>query len=264
MSAATASGAAAEGGVPERKQAGDRSSAVVLRSRASASPFRLPTRTATSTSNGSSLSKPAGKPELDGTGILDPVALTLDERQAPREMLEVVAPQFQLPSSYQPSRAAPFQQHFVSYLISSLRSPLLYQAHRQSWAFELPTLLTSGGPTTVYSIRAAAMAFYGNLAGDESIQTDACRWYAMGLTSQRSLLQTGRPKRMPTMEEIFAPIMFSMFEVVVCTDPNGWIHHLSAAGRMLEMRGPENCRDGIVHMLFRTVRLSSVRLPSIF
>ncbi|KAH0543888.1 hypothetical protein FGG08_001789 [Glutinoglossum americanum] len=264
--ATTSPSVAAEGSVPDKQKAKGKPSAAVLCGGAGISSSRLPIRTATGPSG------PANETELDGVGNFGPVALTADRRKRRSETLGIAAHQFQLPSSYQPSRAAAFQQHFVSHLISSL-SGGLHQTRLRYWTFELPTLLTSAGPATIYSIRAAAMAFYGILAGDESIQADACRWYAMGLTCQRSLLQkcaTDGPMEMPTMEEIFAPIMFSIFEVVTCTVPNGWIHHLSAAGRMLEMRGPENCQDGTIHTLFRTVRLGSVfitvttEVPSIF
>jgi hypothetical protein len=254
----------AESGAPDGEEANSKPSTIDLRRSASTSPFRLPIRTASGSNDTNS--GPTNEPKPDGVGNCGPVSLAGDRREKHSETLEIAEHQFQLPSSYQPSRAAAFQQHFVSHLISSLRSALLYRTKLRSWAFELPTILASAGPTTMYSIRAAAMAYYGILTSDESIQTDACRWYAMGLTCQRSFLQKcaiRRPVEMPTAGDICAPVMFSIFEVVVCTAPSGWIHHLSAAGRMLEMRGPENCRDGTAHMLFRTVRVSSVRLRNI-
>src|SRR5579862_7674780 len=142
MTSATASGPS-EGGVSERKRPEGRSSAVALRSRTSASPFRPPIPTTSGTSSGTIHGMPTSESEPDSTAILDPVSLTLDERRGPSEILGVIASQFQLPSLYQPSRAAAFQQHFVSYLISSLRSPLLYQTNSRSWPFLVPTLLTS-------------------------------------------------------------------------------------------------------------------------
>ncbi|KAH0548214.1 hypothetical protein GP486_008070 [Trichoglossum hirsutum] len=262
----------AESSAPDRREANSKPLATNLRGGASTPPSQLPIRTAGG-SKGRGLSKPTVPPGLDDAGNFDLVAPAGDKGKGRSEALETAGHQLQLPSSYQPSRAAAFQQHFVSYLISSLSSPLLHKTQLRSWAIELPEILNAAGPTTIYSVRAAAMALYGIRSGDKSIQTDSCRWYAMGLSCQRSLLQksaTDCPAEMPTAEEICAPIMLSLFEVAVCTAPAGWIHHLSAATRMLEMRGPENCREGTVHTLFRTLRISSVFItvtteaPSVF
>lgn len=130
------------------------------------------------------------------------------------------------------------------------------------WYWELPTIVAASQcPAVLHSVRAASMLHYGVLSKDISVQTEACQWYAKGLNSQRRSLELGSSKTravMPRDEDVLSPVMLALFELVAVTIPLGWIQHILAATNMLIMRGPENCQSGLVHMLFRTMRMTVV------
>ncbi|OQD89665.1 hypothetical protein PENANT_c002G03202 [Penicillium antarcticum] len=49
--------------------------------------------------------------------------------------------------------------------------------------------------------------------------------------------------------------MLIHFEHIAGTSEDAWIQHLQGAAKMLEATGPELCRDGFLHQLFRHLRL---------
>ncbi|KAK3170140.1 hypothetical protein OEA41_009526 [Lepraria neglecta] len=122
------------------------------------------------------------------------------------------------------------------------------------------------------------MAHYGKKTGDVSIQVEACRWYDKGLESQRlesqrtqlQLLHGDSVHQRLDAVTISAPLMFSVFESMMSTSFAAWSQHVKAAGKMIEMRGPENCQSGLIHHLFRTVRIGAIYMgmtferPSVF
>lgn len=122
------------------------------------------------------------------------------------------------------------------------------------------------------------MAHYGKRTGNVSFQTNACRWYVKGLETQRLQsqqyqLQLANGKDINdviTDASICAPIMFGIFETIMSTSLAAWAQHFKAAGKLLEMKGPEKCQRGLLHPLFRTVRLAAVYIgmtwdkPSVF
>lgn len=57
---------------------------------------------------------------------------------------------------------------------------------------------------------------------------------------------------------LLAPSMFSLFETVMVTKTTGWLQHLYAAWRILELVGPEACQDGVASALFRSIRIAIV------
>ena len=61
----------------------------------------------------------------------------------------------------------------------------------------------------------------------------------------------------------FASVMMCHFEMMASSSPDGWMNHIEAAAGMLERLGPENCRLGLEHEMFLTVRLFMVRLFSV-
>ncbi|KAL6713244.1 hypothetical protein ACLMJK_009365 [Lecanora helva] len=113
------------------------------------------------------------------------------------------------------------------------------------------------------------MAHYGKQTGNVSMQVEACRWYDKGLRSQ--LLDTQQtdiqimggqnPEENISEAMIVAPVMFSLFESLMSTSFAAWSKHMLAAARMLEMRGPQGCQIGVIHLLFRRIRLATI--PSI-
>ena len=171
---------------------------------------------------------------------------------------------FSLPDSYQPSRASAFQDHFLGHFIMAFFNP---RTQFDDWAFRIPDFLENPQSASLtLSIRAATMALYGKKSGNESIQMEACRHYAKGLESQLldskahqlKMANGGQVAEIFNEETICATVMFSFFESIMSTSITGWAQHLAAAGKMMEMLGPERCRYGIVHNLFRTVRVGTV------
>ena len=111
------------------------------------------------------------------------------------------------------------------------------------------------------------MAFYGTKAGDDSVKTEACRWYVKGLGHQRNELQkASSPERGQQLDStsVLAPLMFSIFETIMMTNKFGWVQHLHAACKFLELIGPEACQDGLGYSLLRSVRLAVVSLSLSF
>jgi len=173
--------------------------------------------------------------------------------------------QFQLPP-HQPSRAEAFSRLFVSHFIESFGNA---SEQLPVWIDKIPEFLTSPVPAPVkHSIHAAAMAFYGIMTRNVSIQTEATRFYSNALRTQRYLLQhrtlltsnTRTRTILPSVDmTVCASIMMCHFELMASTTPYGWIHHIHAAARILEIRGPENCRLGLENDMFRaTVRIGIV------
>lgn len=162
----------------------------------------------------------------------------------------------------QPGRADIFDQHFVSHFIESFgfKSPIS-GAQPPTWLDELAVFATSPAPILVkYSIRAGTMFFYGALAKDISIQTEACKWYSRALQSLQRLLS--QRSSLYSGEEACAVVMLTHFENLAGTSNDAWFQHVQAAATMLEMSGPEGCRDGFSHQLFRHLRLLVVS-PSV-
>ncbi|KAH8817482.1 hypothetical protein F5884DRAFT_779531 [Xylogone sp. PMI_703] len=177
---------------------------------------------------------------------------------APEMMLE-----FPLPP-YPPSPTEALVQHFISHFIRTFGDT---RNAPPFWLDQLPELYASSmsGPFKD-SVRAATTLFYGVLTRDIPIQTEANRHYAKALHGLRSRLESGN---LPTAQQatlastvltsnsmvICATIMMCHFEMMTSSSPHGWINHIEAAASMIEARGPENCRLGLEHQMFLTVRL---------
>jgi hypothetical protein len=159
---------------------------------------------------------------------------------------------------HQPSRADIFDHLFVSHFIESFGfKPSTPGRQPPTWLDQLGTISVSPGPDLVkHSIRAASMHFYGTLAGDISIRTEACRWYSTALRGLQSLLSENTTQF--TADVICATVMLTHFENLAGTSGDAWIQHVQGAAMMLETCGPEGCRDGFLHQLFRHLRLLTV------
>jgi hypothetical protein len=166
--------------------------------------------------------------------------------------------EFLLPSSYQPSKAAPFAQLFLDHFISAFDTQKIMNSPVGTWFDYLPAIYnTSPYESCQDSTRATMMVYYGVMTNNMSIQTEAYRWYAKALESQRNFIQgdtTALPKTIPAAEEILSPIILALFELVSSTTPTGWLNHVMGAATMLQMRGPEGCQTGLAHLVFRAVR----------
>jgi hypothetical protein len=170
------------------------------------------------------------------------------------------ANEFCLPSTYRPNPADQFQHLYLSHFIEPYSTIEAHKSGLHAWARDdLPAMLSlSISQTATFAIRATTMAIYSKMTWDKGIETDACRWYAKGLETQREILE--RTVGCISMNvAICSAIMFSVFESIISTTPRCWLEHFSAAANMVYLRGAEKCQRGLVHRLFRSVRLASVR-----
>jgi hypothetical protein len=171
-------------------------------------------------------------------------------------------------------RAKAFEQLFISHFVESFGNT---RDNPPFWLDKLPEFFFSStsGPARE-SIRAATMLFYGILTSNIPIQTEANRFYARALRGLRAWLQDGHGTTsnggystnvsaalISNSMIVCAPVMLCHFEMMASSSPDGWMNHIEAAAGMLERLGPENCRLGLEHEMFLTVRLFMVRLFSV-
>lgn len=167
-------------------------------------------------------------------------------------------------SIYQPSRAPAFDRMFLSHFVSSFARPSIGSDPHRSWMQYLFDYLGTDDAPINYSIRAATMAFYGELTHDVAIQHVAKRWYIAALQTQRVGLSlylksaTAVPG-MPGEQEICTSMMLLYFELIKPSVTASWLKHLSGVTSLLQLRGPEGCQSGITHLFFRSLRLLTVR-----
>jgi len=162
------------------------------------------------------------------------------------------------PMTYQPERGSLFQQLYVAHFIAS------GDLRIHSWLAELPNILARPvGNEEIFAIRAATMALYSKVTQNRELQAEALKWYSKGLEAQRMKLSLASQKGSVgtcSRGAIGAAILFSYFECIMCTMPMGHLQHYAAAAEIVEVAGPETCQSGLMHMFFRSLRISSVRL----
>lgn len=160
-----------------------------------------------------------------------------------------------------PSRAGIFHDLFNSFLLEFIHDQNLQQTSLLPWVNELPRFLVSHCFATICSVHAASMAIYGINRNDISIQGESCRWYARGLRAQQEYLDDLRrgAESGPSVESVASSVLFSYFEMITSASSSGWIQHYTGASALLEQMGPLACQDGIINVLFRTVRANMVR-----
>ena len=172
-----------------------------------------------------------------------------------------------LPTWYQPSKSDIFQQHFTAHFVGNFFNPESFITPQNGWAHHLPSILSLvKSPAVEAAVRATTMAFYGIKADDVAIKAQACRWYCKGLRDQRIELERASSARSVHRLDVasaLAPLLFSIFETFMVANPSGWIQHILAADRFLELLGPDACKDGLGHGLLRAVRLGAVSTPLI-
>ena len=162
---------------------------------------------------------------------------------------------FQLPPAAQALVASATEKYFLSNFIYSYHTSLV------QWPSEPIQYPTSSA--LKFAVRAGTMAFYGNLTKNVALQTDASRWYskAIQLEMARLAAKASQPRHVSkpmNPEDLLTPMILALFEAALCTSPMGWAHHLTAAAKLLEDMGPEQCQTGIMHDIFRSVRLNMV------
>ncbi|KAF2713421.1 hypothetical protein K504DRAFT_450120 [Pleomassaria siparia CBS 279.74] len=169
-----------------------------------------------------------------------------------------------LPTMIQPSQAHNLDVAFVSHFVQLNKGVRPYTPEIP-WITHLPTFHTSATRTALkLSIRATAMAFYANIHGNPAIMVDSYRWYTMSLNAQRLSLSKMNSKSIPDDEEVLVPIVLGLYEVYAGTTPTNVFQHLTAATKIIEMRGPQNCSSGVAFTLFKAMRVSDAHKSMIF
>jgi len=168
--------------------------------------------------------------------------------------------QYRPPTFYQPSKVKPealdaaFLAHYVQ-LNAGSRS---YSPEIQ-WLNHLPRIHADATkPAVRLSLRAVSMAFYAKLHHDPSILLDSWRWYSVSLNAQRLSLSRLKGNDIPEEGEVLVPLILALYELYCGTTASGAMIHLSAAAKIMNLRGPSNCRTGAIWPLFKGIRNADV------
>jgi hypothetical protein len=151
------------------------------------------------------------------------------------------------------------QQH-LSNFVHLYTSVVPRNVLSDTWIDQLPNMLVpTRDPLMRMCITAVSLVYCGLVSSNQMIAADSYRWYGAALTRQRRIIsELDKNSRKPTIEEIYAPIILSFFEVA-CGDPHtATFNHLQGAARLLERYGPAACSEGILFSLFQTLRILMV------
>jgi hypothetical protein len=206
--------------------------------------------------------------ESNGTGVTSPQVLVVPNQSTPlsfephkeEEAIAAIRWQYKLPMLYQPSNADVFDHAFSSHFVALNKGVRTYNSEIP-WITQLPGLHAEASNSALQlSIRATSMAFYAKLHKDVSVLVDSYKWYIKSLNTQRMLLSKLGEDAIPNDEEVLVPLVLGLYEIYAGTSPTGVFQHLTAAMRILEMRGPQNCTTGVTFSLFRALRVSDVSI----
>ena len=168
------------------------------------------------------------------------------------------------PTTYQPSVVPAFDQLFLSTFIDSFAKPSAGSEPHQSWMKHLHEFLVTGDAPLKHSIRAVATAFHSRMAGNPAAQRAAQHCYVAALQSQRAriapFLNGPSPLYVPDDQEIFTSMMLLYFELINPSSTASWLKHMHGVINLLVLRGPNSCRTGSLHLLFRSLRFLEVNL----
>ena len=188
---------------------------------------------------------------------------SLNERGHTKDLeraITAIRYQHRPPTLYQPSRALPeaFDAAFLSHYVELNKGKRTYAPEIQ-WLVHLPRIHSNANrPAVRLSLRALSMAFYGKLHQDPSILVDSWRWYSVSLKAQRISISRLKPNSIPDEEEVLVPLILALYEVYVGATSSGSMAHIAAAAEIMNMRGPNNCKSGVIWPLFKGIRNSDV------
>jgi hypothetical protein len=169
--------------------------------------------------------------------------------------------QYKPPRFNQPSRVLPeaLDNAFLSHYVELNKGTKTYAPEIQ-WLAHLPRIHGNATkPAVRLSLRAVSMAFYGKLHNDSNILVDSWRWYTLSLSAQRLSISRLKGDSIPEEEEVVVPLILALYEIYVGATASGSMAHLVAAGEIMNMRGPSNCKSGAIWPLFKGIRSSDVR-----
>ncbi|KAF2472315.1 uncharacterized protein BDR25DRAFT_283707 [Lindgomyces ingoldianus] len=180
------------------------------------------------------------------------------------DALTAIRWRYKLPMLFQPSQQDIFDTAFISHFVE-LNRGVRSQNAGIPWISRVPDLHNySIKPALRLSIRAASMAFYSQVHQDVSVLTDSYRWYMKGLNYQRQSISSLDGNSIPSDDAVLVPIILGLYEVYAGTTPTSVFHHLAAATKILQMRGPSNCSSGVSLQLFKAMRVSDAHKSLIF
>jgi hypothetical protein len=169
--------------------------------------------------------------------------------------------QYRPPILHQPTKVNPvaldsaFLSHYVQYNAGSRT----YSPEIQ-WLNHLPRIhACSTKPAVNLSLRALSMVFYAKTHHDQGILVDSWRWYSVSLSAQRSSLAKLKEGEIPEEGEVLVPLILSLYELYCGSTASGSMIHLTAAARILNLRGPSNCKTGAIWPLFKGIRNAEVQ-----
>ncbi|ORY10951.1 hypothetical protein BCR34DRAFT_484896 [Clohesyomyces aquaticus] len=172
---------------------------------------------------------------------------------------------YRLPMYFQPNMEDIFDRAFISHFIAVNNPGQVPLNVQLPWITKIPDMQAySNKPALRLSIRAASMAFYGKVHQDMAVLTDSYKWYVKGLNYQRQSIQSLDPRSIPSDDDILVPIILALYEVFAGTTPMSVFHHLAAATKILDMKGPANCTSTVSSTLFKAMRVSESHKALIF
>ncbi|XP_014557990.1 hypothetical protein COCVIDRAFT_95856 [Bipolaris victoriae FI3] len=160
------------------------------------------------------------------------------------------------PTFNQPSKAlsSTLDNAFLTHYVELNHVKNAYAPEIQ-WLAHLPEIFSSASkPAVRLSLRAMSMAFYGKYHHDSSILIDSWRWYTVALSVQRNSIAKMKKNNIPDEGEVLVPLILALYELYVGATSAGLLAHLDAAGEIMKMRGPANCRSGVIWPLFKAIR----------
>ncbi|KNG50828.1 hypothetical protein TW65_01806 [Stemphylium lycopersici] len=181
------------------------------------------------------------------------------ERRHPDDVekaMTAIRHHYRPPTYNQPSRVLPeaLDTAFISHYVELNKSGQSYAPEIQ-WLGHLPNIHGNATkPAVRLSLRAVSMAFYGKHHNDSSILIDSWRWYTVALGAQRTSIARMKKNCIPDEEEVLVPLILALYELYVGATASGSMAHLNAAGEIMNMRGPSNCRSGAIWPLFKGIR----------
>lgn len=168
--------------------------------------------------------------------------------------------QYHPPTFHQPTRVRPdaLDNAFLAYYVSLNANKRTYSPEIQ-WLNHLPRLYAEARkPAVKLALRAVSMAFYAKLHNEPTILLDSWRWYTIGLNAQRRSIEALQDGDIPQEDEVMVPLILALYEVYVGVTSAGAMAHLSAAAKIMNLRGPSNCKTGAIWPLFKGIRNAEV------
>lgn len=166
----------------------------------------------------------------------------------------------------QPSEQPLLEQSIIATFITCFSaSSKPGRVNTQSWTQYLSSWITCS--TTVWSVRAVILLFYGQKTNQDSLCKEADRCYARALETQQGRIKRQVKKatdtsnmlaELPSEQDISASLMLMYYELLNPSFIGSWMMHFKACCQLLVLRGPENCQDGPCHVIFGSLRLVMV------